>query len=99
MSGGKRRNAAARAAADLNTAARTLSGMLALAVSDAQQRQQALADGGGDTAEMNREMKELTGVLKDIAGVVKNLEENTEGAAKSGVVLLPEVARDESGKL
>lgn len=98
MSGSKRRRAASKPLGDLNAAARTLSGMLALAVHDAQQRQQELADGGADTAGINRELKELTGVLKDIAGVVKALETNTEEETKSGVVLLPEVVRDESGQ-
>lgn len=78
---------------DLRAAARTLSGMLAAAVDGARQRQQEQPD--GNAGAVNRELKELTGVLKDIAGVVRTLEDDEEEAAATGVVVLPEVIQDE----
>ena len=80
---------------DLRAAARTLSSMLAVAVDDARQRQNS-APGGERDAAASRELKELTGVLKDIAGVVKTLEGDGGEAAATGVVVLPEVMHNES---
>ena len=79
---------------DLRAAARTLSSMLAAAVDDARQRQNSAP--GGERAAASRELKELTGVLKDIAGVVKTLEGDGGEAAATGVVVLPEVMQNES---
>ena len=53
------------AVGQLQTAARLLSGMLAAAVA-----QTAEQESGGQGAS-TRELKELTGILKDITGVVK----------------------------
>ena len=70
---------------ELRTAARTLSSMLADAVADARQRQQGGEEGG------NRELKELTAVLKDVTAVVKTLEPDQAARQTAGVVILPEV--------
>lgn len=68
----------------------TLSGMLVQEVQAAQARQ-------GEEGTALKGMKEITAVLKDLAAVLKTLDEQgMDGeTAASGVVLLPQVARQE----
>lgn len=68
--------------------------MLADAAQEARQRQLAAAGDRPTPAELNREMKELTAVLKDLTGVAKAMEPGTAEAAVTGVILLPEVEQD-----
>ncbi len=79
-------------AAQLQGAAELLSGMLNAAVRDAGRRQeQALKAGDGLPL---KDMKELTAILKDIAGVVKSFQPPAEAQTPTGVVILPEVRED-----
>ena len=71
------------AVGQLQTAARLLRGMLAAAVA-----QTAEQESGGQAAS-TRELKELTGILKDITGVVKALEPPGTEEEQSGVIILP----------
>lgn len=70
----------------------TLSGMLAQEVEAAQARQ-------GEEGSALRSMKEITAVLKDLAAVMKTLDEQGVDGAEtaSGVVLLPPVRQEEGG--
>lgn len=68
-----------------------LGAMLADAAQEARQRQLAAVGDRPTAAELNREMKELTAVLKDLTGVAKAMEPGTAEAAVTGVILLPEV--------
>lgn len=75
----------AGAIGQLQDAARLLSGMLAAAVA------QTAGQAAPAAPPTTRELKELTGILKDITGVVKALEPPDEGEEeRSGVVILPE---------
>jgi len=71
---------------ELRMAARSLSRMLADAVEQAE-RERAAEPSAAD----NRELKELTAVLKDVVGVVKTLEPEQTDQYRCGVVILPEV--------
>ena len=82
-----------RGLASLNRAADILSVLLAQQVKDLNDQQRvARRDGTQDPGTM-KELKEATAVLKDLAGVVKTL--NDQGAenegSECGVVLLPMV--------
>lgn len=81
----------------LQTTVTLLSAMLAEAAQQARQRQLTAEGEGRTTAEVNREIKELTAVLKDLTGVAKAMEPGNADAAVTGVVLLPEVDADEEG--
>ena len=80
----------ARGLASLSRAADVLSTLLAQQVRD---RQKAARKGGEPDPGTMKGLKEATAVLKDLAGVVKTLNEqgtDTEGTG-CGVVLLPPV--------
>ena len=85
----------ARGLASLSRAADVLSTLLAQQVRDLNDRQKAAKGGEPDPGTM-KGLKEATAVLKDLAGVVKTLNEqgtDTEGTG-CGVVLLPEVEEE-----
>ena len=80
----------------LGRAADTLSTLLAQEVRELNARQKAAKkEGAQDTGTM-KGLKEATAVLKDLAGVVKTLNDQgtqTEGT-ECGVVLLPQVEEE-----
>ena len=80
----------------LNRAADTLSTLLAQEVKELNERQKA-ARGGNHPDPDDEGLKEATAVLKDLAGVVKTLnDQGTElEGTECGVVLLPPVEQEE----
>ena len=87
-----KRAAGKRSLASLQRATDLLSTMLAQEVRELSERQKA-RKAGGENASALRELKETTGVLKDLAAVAKTLNEQGAGAgqAECGVVLMPAV--------
>ncbi len=86
----------ARGLASLSRAADVLSTLLAQQVRGLNDRQKAARKGGEPDPGTMKGLKEATAVLKDLAGVVKTLNEqgtDTEGTG-CGVVLLPEVEEE-----
>ncbi len=83
----------ARGLTSLNRAADILSVLLAQQVKDLNDQQRAARRDGTQDPGTMKELKEATAVLKDLAGVVKTL--NDQGAenegSECGVVLLPMV--------
>ena len=80
----------------LGRAADTLSTLLAQEVRELNARQRAAKKDGAQDAGTMKGLKEATAVLKDLAGVVKTLNDQgtqTEGA-ECGVVLLPQVEEE-----
>ena len=87
-----KRAAGKRSLASLQRATDLLSTMLAQEVRELSERQKKPNDGSPDPARM-KGLKEATGVLKDLAGVAKTLNEQGAGTEANGcgVVLLPAV--------
>ena len=79
----------------LNRAADTLSTLLAQEVKELNERQKAARR--ENTPDPGKGLKEATAVLKDLAGVVKTLnDQGTElEGTECGVVLLPPVEQEE----
>ena len=81
----------------LNRAADTLSTLLAQEVRELNARQKAAKKTGAADGSTIKGLKEATAVLKDLAGVVKTLnDQGTElEGTECGVVLLPPVEQEE----
>ena len=81
----------------LNRAADTLSTLLAQEVKELNERQKAARRENTPDPGMMKGLKEATAVLKDLAGVVKTLnDQGTElEGTECGVVLLPPVEQEE----
>ena len=81
----------------LNRAADTLSTLLAQEVKELNERQRAARRENTPDPGMMKGLKEATAVLKDLAGVVKTLnDQGTElEGTECGVVLLPPVEQEE----
>ena len=80
----------------LTRAADTLSELLAQRVKELNDRQKAARKSGTEDPGLLKELKENTAVLKDLAGVLKNLNDQgtqTEGT-ECGVVLMPAVEEE-----
>ena len=81
----------------LNRAADTLSTLLAQEVKELNERQKAARRENTPDPGMMKGLKEATAVLKDLAGVVKTLnDQGTElEGTECGVVLLPPVEQED----
>ena len=84
----------------LNRAADTLSTLLAQEVKELNERQKAARRENTPDPGMMKGLKEATAVLKDLAGVVKTLnDQGTElEGTECGVVLLPPVEQEEKAR-